>query len=417
MKKSFLLSIALVLIGLMSFAQWELLPSGTTKSLHSVYFTDANTGYSVGDNGKILKTINGGLAWDSLTGGTYNLNSVYFPNANTGYAVGDSGTILKTINGGLTWDSLTSGTAYSLSSVYFIDADTGYAVGGYWYSYWDYCEGVIIKTIDGGMTWNIQYSGGTYLSSISFTDANTGYAVGFTVINLAFGKQPYGRIFKTPDGGRTWNLQYQSPYGNNFNSVNFPEENTGYTVGNYFGFGTILKTSDEGITWESQSSPSSPGLNSVFFTNSDSGIAVGGGGTILRTYDAGTTWSAQQSGISDDLFSVFFNNIDTGYAVGNNGVILKTTNGGGPPVEIDEKTQTTSLKIYPNPAKEKIIIEPTESGNYMNGTVSIYGMTGQELIRQQASKGELNVNSLPSGIYFVRLIKRGKIEFGKFVKN
>jgi photosystem II stability/assembly factor-like uncharacterized protein len=412
MKKTLILSIALDLIGLMSFAQWELLPSGTTKSLHSVYFTDANTGFIVGDKGYILKTINGGLTWDSLSAGTYNLNSVYFPDANTGYAVGDSGTILKTSNGGVTWDSLSSGTAYSLSSVYFIDADTGYAVGGYSGSYWDYCEGVIIKTIDGGITWNIQYSGGIYLSSISFSDANTGYAVGFTRITYVFGyKYPCARIYKTSDGGRTWNLQYDGSYDTYLISVYFPEANTGYAVGS-----TFLKTIDGGTTWTDLSNT---GGKSVYFNSADTGYVTGNVGNIIKTYDAGTTWTTQPSGISDDLFSVFFNNTDTGYAVGNNGVILKTINGGSPPVGINEKTQTTSLEIYPNPAKEKIIIEPTESGSNMNGTCSIYGTIGQELIRQQVqgSKVEINVSSLPTGIYFIRLVNNEKITSGKFVKN
>jgi hypothetical protein len=77
------------------------------------------------------------------------------------------------------------------------------------------------------------------------------------------------------------------------------------------------------------------------------------------------------------------------------------------------------LKIYPNPAAEYISIEIPESGSKMNGTVSIYGMSGQELIQQhiQGSRSETNVSSLPKGIYFVRLINNEKIDFGKFLKE
>ncbi|MBK7856283.1 MAG: T9SS type A sorting domain-containing protein [Bacteroidetes bacterium] len=58
-----------------------------------------NTGYIVGDNGKILKTIDGGTNWITQTSGTGNwLFSVYFPDATTGHAVGENGTILKTTN-------------------------------------------------------------------------------------------------------------------------------------------------------------------------------------------------------------------------------------------------------------------------------------------------------------------------------
>ncbi|MEI7982717.1 MAG: T9SS type A sorting domain-containing protein, partial [Bacteroidota bacterium] len=61
----------------------------------------ANTGYSIGDYGTILKTVNGGTTWVTLSSGTtYPLYSVFFTNKNTGYVVGYLGTILKTTNGG-----------------------------------------------------------------------------------------------------------------------------------------------------------------------------------------------------------------------------------------------------------------------------------------------------------------------------
>ena len=46
-------------------------------------------------------------------------------------------------------------------------------------------------------------------------------------------------------------------------------------------------------------------------------------------------------------------------------------------------------------------------------------MTGQELIKQQIESYmvELNVSSLPMGIYFIRLVNNDAIEVGKFVKE
>ena len=84
---------------------WTALPSGTFKNLYSVYFPDANTGYVVGGwgdyEGFILRTINGGANWSLFySGSAADLNAVYFSNADTGYMAGNNGTILKTINGG-----------------------------------------------------------------------------------------------------------------------------------------------------------------------------------------------------------------------------------------------------------------------------------------------------------------------------
>jgi len=72
--------------------------------LASVYFIDSNTGYVVGGNSTILKTINGGTNWSTQTCDTkIDLNTVCFI-GNTGYAVGNNavvnGGIIKNINGG-----------------------------------------------------------------------------------------------------------------------------------------------------------------------------------------------------------------------------------------------------------------------------------------------------------------------------
>jgi hypothetical protein len=84
---------------------WTVINGGTNDALHSVFFTNANTGYAVAgisvQNGTIIKTIDGGKTWSTLSNGKFNLlNSVFFTDENTGFAVGLGGTILKTTNGG-----------------------------------------------------------------------------------------------------------------------------------------------------------------------------------------------------------------------------------------------------------------------------------------------------------------------------
>ena len=63
MKKTILLSIAIVLLGLSSFAQWNAQTSGTTNFIASVFFVNADTGYVSADGGVILKTTDGGVNW------------------------------------------------------------------------------------------------------------------------------------------------------------------------------------------------------------------------------------------------------------------------------------------------------------------------------------------------------------------
>ena len=51
-----------------------------------------------------IKTTDGGINWTTQTSGTtLNLYETSFPDVNTGYVVGEGGRILKTTNGGTTW--------------------------------------------------------------------------------------------------------------------------------------------------------------------------------------------------------------------------------------------------------------------------------------------------------------------------
>jgi len=117
------------------------------------------------------------------------------------------------------------------------------------------------------------------------------------------------------------------------NSVYFTDTNTGYAVG-YSGI--ILKTSNGGTNWIAQTSGTTSPLYSVYFINEDTGYVVGYYGTILKTINGGTNW-IQSSGIYTYLESVYFTDANTGYAVGLSGSILKTINGG-----TDWSTQTLS---------------------------------------------------------------------------
>jgi photosystem II stability/assembly factor-like uncharacterized protein len=130
--------------------------------------------------------------------------------------------------------------------------------------------------------------------------------------------------------------------GNTLNSVFFTDANTGYAVGSlfrdrYYVFhaqgGIILKTIDGGAKWDTLWRDKTPEnyLTSIFFTDANTGYAVGGSewdDIILKTTNGGTTWDTLSSGISVPLKSVYFTDSNTGYAVGLYGLIIKTIDGG-----------------------------------------------------------------------------------------
>lgn len=134
-------------------------------------------------------------------------------------------------------------------------------------------------------------------------------------------------LFGLLTSGQVYSLGFQSLSSgvtNNIFSTYFTDVNTGYAVGSY---GMIIKTTNAGTNWFPLNSNTSDALRSVYFFNSSTGYAVGGNGVILKTINAGVNWVASYIGTAT-LFSIYFTDINTGYAVGGSSVCMKTTNGG-----------------------------------------------------------------------------------------
>ncbi len=108
-------------------------------------------------------------------------------------------------------------------------------------------------------------------------------------------------------------------------SVYFTDNNTGWAVGKA---GTILKTTNSGTNWTPQTSGTGNPLQSVYFIDTNTGWAVGKYGTSLKTIDGGTNWTMQTIGTGNWLHSVCFVDSYSGWTVAGYGAILKTTNGG-----------------------------------------------------------------------------------------
>ena len=89
--------------------------------------------------------------------------------------------------------------------------------------------------------------------------------------------------------------------------------------------GTILKTTDAGTTWTTQTSGTTQDLMSVYFTDANNGTVVGYLGTILRTTNGGANWTTENSGTSNNLWGVTFTDANNGTIVGQGGTILRTT--------------------------------------------------------------------------------------------
>jgi photosystem II stability/assembly factor-like uncharacterized protein len=90
----------------------------------------------------------------------------------------------------------------------------------------------------------------------------------------------------------------------NLRGVYLLDSGTGYSVGDS---GTILKSTDTGMTWNALTSGTTKALYDVYFFNDAEGVVVGDSGLILRTTDGGANWTTVVSGVRDSLRSVSFN--------------------------------------------------------------------------------------------------------------
>lgn len=283
---------------------WFHLSSGTTKSLQSVFFLNADTGFVAGDSGTILKTLNGGFTWLPQKSGTIQpLTSIQFINATKGYAIGLGGTILGTKDGGATWSAQVSGTTKNLYGMQFLASGMGWVVG----------QGGMILYTTGISAWAPQASGTTEtLQSIHFPDPN--YSVGYAVgSGVNYGQSP-GVILKALAWGKTWTaLKTTIPKG--FLSVRFLDPYVGYVIG--FD-GAVGFTNDGGDNWAVRNTQTTT-LTSLDFLDANTGYAVGMGGNILSILGINTIASANR-GTGNTLLAVTRKDASTVYAVGANGM-------------------------------------------------------------------------------------------------
>ncbi len=382
--------------------------SGTTRDLKGVFFTDANNGVAVGEGGTILRTTNGGTTWTSQPSGTANhLYAVFFTDANTGFVVGEAGTILQTTNAGVTWASQSSGTQAPLWAISFANHMRGIAIGVGFAAASPDSDGTRLYTTTGGATWvnRSTVTGGLRiaLSGVSFLDSSTVIIVG------------YGMILRSSDAGVTWRGIHIPGLDKTLTAVSFAGSSTGTAVGitTNGSAGTIMRTTDAGRSWAIQSSGVFPGLQSVYFTDSSTGTAVGHGGAIARTTDGGTTWVRQISGTLRSLYGTFFTSADTGIAVGLSGTILRTTTGGVVSVQIggpNERPIAFMLEQnYPNPFNPSTKIRYTVPSR-QEVSIEIYDLLGrkvEQLVHELKEPGsyeaEWNADGIASGVYMYRM--------------
>lgn len=287
-------------------ASWTQLPSGTGSILYDIQIIGGR-GYIAGA-GRILRSVDNGDSWSNY----YNdvdgsiLFGISMTSLNTGWCVGQGGKVLLNTDG-VSFNVVSKG--YGPFKVFrgvdFSNLSNGVACG----------DGGLIKySTDGGLNWNASTSGTTNdLSAVAFTDANTVCIAG-----------DLGTILRSTDGGGTWSSVHTG--GVFYGGLAFGSTNSGVAVGNN---GAILKTTDGGATWTPKTSGVTNNLTAVSFSTAAKGFAVGSGSTILFTSDEGNTWTIKNNGVSAHLYAVhYLKNKSIAFAGGTGGILYRTLDDG-----------------------------------------------------------------------------------------
>lgn len=134
----------LILISSNQGVNWTQVNSNTTENLNSFCSIGAldfkKHIWIAANGGNVIRSTDGGSSWTKIyTGSNHNLNDIYFKDTLNGITVGVNGIIKRTFDGGLTWGNIPSPTPNTLKSI-----DNGISICG--------DNGTILKTTDFGST-------------------------------------------------------------------------------------------------------------------------------------------------------------------------------------------------------------------------------------------------------------------------
>jgi len=309
-------------------------------------------------------------------------------------AVGVRGHILYSDDNGQSWEQANVPVSVLLTSVNFADRKNGWAVGH---------SGVILKTSDGGSNWVKQFDGDQANKMIitqsekvledmkleladapeeeledleyeveeaafAVEDARLDATVGASkpLLDVLFSSDKdgfvvgaYGFMFKTTDGGLSWDNygdRMDNPDRFHLNAINKIKGGALLAVGEA---GVIYRSTDDGESWDVLDSPYSGSLFGVSGTNEENVVLVFGlRGNVYRSEDAGDTWSAIDSETQSTLMSAATSTGDGISIVGTSGSVLLSEDGGKTFTETIRKDRLSNASaIYIHSSKVVMVGE------------------------------------------------------------
>lgn len=392
-------------------------------TINSFDFLDSLTGFAVTNQNSstqsyILRTTNGGDNW-AIVSSTYpNFNKIQFADRNIGYASAYTNNLWKTTNGGDNWFLLSYGGLFYPESMALLNKDTllfTENLGPF---------GGVFRTTDGGNTFqriwapvpsNIDGATAIYMynknlgfhimdgsnglrrttnGGVNWIDVPNEHAAAIEMLDTLTGWKAYVGIKKTTDGGLTWNSQIVPQFNiNDIKSISILNKDTIWAVGPHYDNGSnisyaiILITTNGGSIWSYQIADTS---------------VMSGEYRYVKFYDRNYGWAWPHFYIGSLTFD---KEIHTKVG-GNDTTFLSGIN----PSLTESPDKYTLYQNYPNPFNPSTTIKYQCS---IKGhiKISVFDITGKEvavLVNEDKPAGiystMFDAGRLTSGIYFYRMI-------------
>jgi photosystem II stability/assembly factor-like uncharacterized protein len=226
---------------------------------------------AVGEHGYAIYSDDQGKTW--LRGTTPRramLTAVTFVDDKNGWTVGHDGQILATQDGGATWTEqrYKPDDKQPLFAVRFTDKEHGIALGAY---------GLFLETADGGKTWTPR--------PIMQEDKHL-YAVESDATGRMAIAAEAGTLLISADQGRTW-IPATSPYKGSFFGLATTADGALLAYGLR---GNIFRSADFGKTWTPSASEGTATLQGGARLASGELVLVGSTGAVLTSHDNGASF-------------------------------------------------------------------------------------------------------------------------------
>ncbi len=338
------------------------------------------------------------------------------PSAHVGFIDGN-GKVLRTVDAGVTWEIVYNDPQMSIVDIYFLDELNGLVSAD------KNGKSIFLHTYDGGETWTVHdlpiTAGKMVFTSINIGHMAAEHGMIYTTMdgghhwhhsgvhdNVSVGDFHFltedvgyfagwynGSIVKTSNNGQTWESLKVT---GDFLDIFFSSSNVGYTAGL---FGGITKTEDGGMTWKSQQTqlPIDINLYSIHCVDDTTCIAVGDSGTVIKTSDGGLHWQQLSTGTKQRLNAIACKHGDC-YITGEGGVVLKT---GAIITSVNDATIAYGkLKLFPNPSSGSVLASFKAAEN-QTAFITIHDIHGREVSQLPLENGKAIINgqSLGAGVY------------------